>query len=176
MNPTAISGTGLLTDKVVLILGASSGIGADAAQVFCEEGATVMLGARSTDRLTALSDRLEQQGHRVAHQTCDITNAADVQAIVDATVDRYGRIDAAFNNAGISQGGHRLIDLTEEQYDEVMATNLRGIWLALRHRSAPCSKATAPARSSTPAASAASVAHAVWAPTPPPSAGSSGSR
>lgn len=129
---TTSTGTGLLNDKVVLILGASSGIGADAARVFCEEGAELMLAARSTDRLAELTDTLNQQGHRVDYQACDIANAADVQAIVDTTVSRHGRIDGAFNNAGVSQGGHRLIDLTEDQYDEVMSINLRGIWLALR--------------------------------------------
>ena len=110
--------TGLLAGKVVLVVGGSTGIGADAARVFAQEGASVMIAARSKDALAALTDELTGAGH-------------DVARFVDATLDRFGRLDGAFNNAGINQHG-RLDEVSEEDFDRVMAVNVKGTWLCLR--------------------------------------------
>jgi NAD(P)-dependent dehydrogenase (short-subunit alcohol dehydrogenase family) len=123
--------SGLLTGKVVLLVGGSTGIGADAARVFAAEGASVMLAARSRDRLAALTDELAGAGHDVAHIAGDVSVAADVARFVDATLARFGRLDGAFNNAGINQLG-RLDDVSEEDFDRVMAVNVKGTWLCLR--------------------------------------------
>ncbi|HVV17892.1 MAG TPA: SDR family NAD(P)-dependent oxidoreductase [Pseudonocardiaceae bacterium] len=123
--------SGLLTGKVVLLVGGSTGIGADAARVFAAEGASVMLAARSRDRLAALADELTGAGHDVAHIAGDVSVAADVARFVDATLARFGRLDGAFNNAGINQLG-RLDDVSEEDFDRVMAVNVKGTWLCLR--------------------------------------------
>ncbi|MTD53405.1 SDR family NAD(P)-dependent oxidoreductase [Amycolatopsis pithecellobii] len=123
--------SGLLAGKVVLLVGASAGIGADAASVFAEEGASLMLTARSEDALATLTEKLTSAGHDVAYTTGDVSVAADVAGFVDATVERFGRLDGAFNNAGINQQG-RLDEVSEEDFDRVMAINVKGTWLCLR--------------------------------------------
>lgn len=124
---------GLLEDKVVLLVGASTGIGVDAARVFAEEGASVMLAARSTDALEQLSSELTAAGHEVGFVTADVASPADVARMVDATVERFGRLDGAFNNAGITQTG-MLHEVSEEDFDRIMAVNVKGVWLCLREQ------------------------------------------
>ncbi|GAA5128506.1 SDR family NAD(P)-dependent oxidoreductase [Pseudonocardia adelaidensis] len=126
-----MTGAGLLTGKVVLVVGGSTGIGADSARVFAEEGASLMLAARSEDALAALTGELASGGCDVAYTAGDVSVAADVARFVDATVERFGRLDGAFNNAGISQQG-RLDEVPEEDFDRVMAVNVKGMWLCLR--------------------------------------------
>ena len=123
---------GLLAGKVIAIIGASAGIGAAAARLFSRQGATLMLGARSDDRLAELAEKLRRDGAEVEHCRCDIGSAADTAALVDKTLARYGRLDGAFNNAGISGGIGRLADLSEERFDELARVNFKGIWLAMR--------------------------------------------
>jgi NAD(P)-dependent dehydrogenase (short-subunit alcohol dehydrogenase family) len=123
--------TGLLAGKVVLVVGGSTGIGADSARVFAEEGASVMLAARSRDTLAALTEELTGAGQDVAYTAGDVSVGADVAQFVDATLARFGRLDGAFNNAGISQYG-RLDDVSEKDFDRIMAVNVKGTWLCLR--------------------------------------------
>lgn len=165
---------GLLQDKVVLITGASTGIGADAARVLSDEGATVVLAARSADRLAELTDELTASGAPSSYVTVDVSDPAQVQRMIDTTVERHGRLDGAFNNAGISQGGRRpLAEVPEDVFDRVLAVDLKAVWLCCAPRSPPCWTSTQRARSSTPLASAASAAVPPWPPTPPPSTASS---
>ncbi|WP_236791079.1 SDR family NAD(P)-dependent oxidoreductase [Amycolatopsis sp. GM8] len=123
--------SGLLAGKVVLVVGASTGIGADAARIFAEEGASVMLAARSADTLAALTEKLAGDGHDVAYTAGDVSVAADVARFVGDTVARFGRLDGAFNNAGINQYG-RLDEVSEVDFDRLMAVNVKGTWLCLR--------------------------------------------
>ena len=123
--------TGLLDGKAVLIVGASTGIGLEAARVFAEEGARLVLSARSADALEAIAAELRDAGHEVQVVVGDVTSGADVARIVDATVDAYGRLDGAFNNAGIGQVG-LLHEVSEEDFDRVMEVNVKGVWLCLR--------------------------------------------
>ncbi|GAA0252138.1 SDR family NAD(P)-dependent oxidoreductase [Cryptosporangium japonicum] len=120
-----------LDGKVVLVVGASAGIGADAARVFAADGAKLMLVARTEGPLAELAAELEKDGHDVAYTTGDVANAADVARFVDATVDRFGRLDGAFNNAAMTQAG-RLDQVPEEEFDRIMAVNVRGTWLCIR--------------------------------------------
>ncbi|TCK25833.1 SDR family NAD(P)-dependent oxidoreductase [Pseudonocardia endophytica] len=128
-----MAGDGMLAGKVVLLVGASSGIGADAARLFAAEGATLMLAARSADALAGLTDELTAAGHTAAHVAGDVSVAADVASFVDATLDRFGRLDGAFNNAGANQQG-RLDEVSEQDFDRVMAVNVKGTWLCLREQ------------------------------------------
>jgi NAD(P)-dependent dehydrogenase (short-subunit alcohol dehydrogenase family) len=121
----------MLAGKVVLVVGGSTGIGADAARLFAREGAAVMVTARSKDTLAALADELTGEGHDVAWTAGDVSSAADVEQFVDAALARFGRLDGAFNNAGINQYG-RLDEVSEEDFDRVMAVNVKGTWLCLR--------------------------------------------
>ena len=123
--------TGLLDGKAVLIVGASTGIGVEAARVFAEEGARLVLSARSADALEAVATELRDAGHEVQVVVGDVTSGADVARMVDATVEAYGRLDGAFNNAGIGQVG-LLHEVSEEDFDRVMEVNVKGVWLCLR--------------------------------------------
>ena len=123
--------SGLLTGKVILVVGASAGIGADAAREFAADGASLMLVARSKQPLAELTDELTAAGHDVAYTTGDISIAADVATVVDATVARFGRLDGAFNNAAMTQGG-RVDQVSEADFDRIMAVNVKGTWLCLR--------------------------------------------
>ncbi|MET1075899.1 MAG: SDR family NAD(P)-dependent oxidoreductase [Umezawaea sp.] len=127
------AGTGLLAGKVVLVVGGSTGIGADAARVFAEEGASVMIAARSEKTLAALTGELTAAGHDVAHTAGDVSVGADVARFVGDAVARFGRLDGAFNNAGVNQYG-RLDDVSEEDFDRIMAVNVKGVWLCLREQ------------------------------------------
>lgn len=123
--------TGLLAGKVVLVVGASTGIGADAVRLFAAEGASVMAASRSGDRLAELTEELTAAGHDVAYTVGDVSVGADVARFVDDTLARFGRLDGAFNNAGINQYGP-LDQVSEEDFDRIMAVNVKGTWLCLR--------------------------------------------
>ncbi|MFJ7272324.1 SDR family NAD(P)-dependent oxidoreductase [Streptomyces sp. NPDC099050] len=123
---------GLLEDKVVLITGASSGIGAAAAFVFAREGASVVLAARREERLTALTAELNGKGFRASSVVCDVTRAEDVRRAVAHATERFGGFDGAFNNAGIGGDQTPLHEMEDEVYDSIFDTNVRGLWNCLR--------------------------------------------
>ncbi|MFL6127392.1 SDR family NAD(P)-dependent oxidoreductase [Actinophytocola sp.] len=121
----------MLAGKAILVVGASSGIGADSARVFAEGGASVMLVARHEEPLAALTKDLTSAGHDVAHTTGDVTSSASVTAFVDAAVARFGWLDGAFNCAATGGAG-RLDEVPEADFDRLMAVNVKGTWLCLR--------------------------------------------
>lgn len=123
--------TGPLARKVVLVIGASAGIGADTARVLAADGARLMLVARTAGPLEELATELSSAGHEVEAITGDVSRADDVARVVDAAVARFGRLDAAFNNAALTQSG-RLDQVTEDDFDQLMAVNVKGTWLAIR--------------------------------------------
>ncbi|AGP61214.1 SDR family NAD(P)-dependent oxidoreductase [Streptomyces rapamycinicus] len=120
-----------LAGKVILLVGASAGIGADAARVLAEDGAALMLVARTEEPLAVLTEELASAGHDVAYTTGDVSDVASVTRFVDATVARFGRLDGAFNNAAMTQGG-RLDAVPEADFDRIMAVNVKGTWLCVR--------------------------------------------
>ncbi|MFF8278059.1 glucose 1-dehydrogenase [Streptomyces lateritius] len=122
----------LLTEKVALITGASSGIGAAAARVFAREGARVVLTARREDKLKALVADLREQGLEAEYVVADMTRRADTAAAVAHAVESYGRLDLAFNNAGWGTGREPLHEMDDELYDRIMDVNVRGVWNCLR--------------------------------------------
>jgi NAD(P)-dependent dehydrogenase (short-subunit alcohol dehydrogenase family) len=114
-----------LRDRVVAVTGGASGIGLATVRAFVAEGA----------RVTALdrnAEALEQVGDGIATRALDVTSAADVDAAFDEIAAREGRIDIAVNNAGISRGLAWLHQVEESAYDDVLAVNLKGIWLCMR--------------------------------------------
>jgi NAD(P)-dependent dehydrogenase (short-subunit alcohol dehydrogenase family) len=116
----------MLQGKVVLVVGASAGIGVEAARVFAADGARLMLVARREEPLAKLAAELD-----AAYHVGDVSRAADVAAFVQSTVDRYGRLDGAFNNAAMGQSG-RIDEVPEDEFDRVMAVNVKGTWLCMR--------------------------------------------
>lgn len=120
-----------LAGRVALVTGASRGIGAACAQAFLAAGASVSIGARDEDALSALEDRLDAPSRVLALPT-DVTDAAALSRLVEATVERFGRLDAAINNAGTIHRPAPIADIDPDEFDRVVATNLRGVYLSMR--------------------------------------------
>ncbi|MFE9251321.1 glucose 1-dehydrogenase [Streptomyces sp. NPDC007088] len=125
---------GLLAGKTAFISGASSGIGAAAARVFCREGAAVMLVARREKKLASLTRELLDEGYEAEYAVADVVHSAEVAAAVDRTLARFGRLDVAFNNAGIGAPQAPLHVMADKLYDAIMDTNVRGVWNCMRHQ------------------------------------------
>ena len=119
---------GELDGKVAVITGAGSGMAKAATQVFVREGASV-LAADVSGREDQTADEL---GDAVVAFHCDVTSEADVEAMFAAALDRFGRVDAVLNVAGLGSGG-MLADLTLEEYHRIMAVNLQGVMLGTKH-------------------------------------------
>ncbi len=122
----------LLIGKTALVTGGSSGIGRAAALAFAHAGAAVMVADIDVDGGTETIALIRRQGGSADFIETDVTNAVEVDAMVAATVDRFGRLDCAFNNAGISGGWVSLLDCDDATFDRVMAVNVKGVWHCLR--------------------------------------------
>ncbi len=115
-----------IAGKVVVITGASSGLGEAAARLLSEEGATVVLGARRLDRIEALAEELEGKGGKALALQTDVTDREQVEALVDAAVQTYGRIDVMINNAGLMP--HSPLErLKVDEWDRMVDVNLKGV-------------------------------------------------
>lgn len=116
-----------LTGKVVLVTGASSGIGAHMARVAAQAGARVVIGARRLDRLEQVASDIERLGGEVLGVAMDVTDRASVEAAFDAAEARFGVVDVVLNNAGIGNG-QRALEISEEDWRSMLSTNLDGVW------------------------------------------------
>ncbi|MEJ8850789.1 glucose 1-dehydrogenase [Variovorax rhizosphaerae] len=132
MDPTR-----MLEDKIVLITGAAAGIGRATALLAAREGARLALADIDLQRAEETADLVVQAGGQALALRVDISNASAVGAMVEDTVSHYGRLDHAFNNAGIAQwqcgaAGRKVGELTEEQFAQIMGVNVTGTWLCMR--------------------------------------------
>nr|WP_229925250.1 glucose 1-dehydrogenase [Streptomyces longispororuber] len=123
--------SGLLAGKVAFVTGAGRGIGAAAARLFAREGARVLLAARTEDELKKVAEGIRADGGTADHAVCDLADPASVRAAVDRCVERYGRLDVAFNNGATGQPPGPLDQLSEADFDHVSAVNFKGPWLAM---------------------------------------------
>jgi NAD(P)-dependent dehydrogenase (short-subunit alcohol dehydrogenase family) len=119
-------------DKVALVTGAASGIGLATVKAFAESGASVVLADWNEEAAQSAAKELVAQGHKALAIRCDVSNDAQVEAMIAQTVAAFGRLDVAFNNAGVQNILAETADTTREDYDRVMAINLRGVWSCMK--------------------------------------------
>ncbi|WP_447951717.1 SDR family NAD(P)-dependent oxidoreductase [Chryseobacterium koreense] len=121
------------TGKVALITGAGSGMGLATAEAFLDAGASVVLSGNNYDRVKEQVDRLSSKGKTLAVQ-CDVSNEQEVKALIEKTVKEFGRIDAAYNNAGIMPPFAEIAEADTEDFINVHDVNLKGVWLCVKYQ------------------------------------------
>jgi NAD(P)-dependent dehydrogenase (short-subunit alcohol dehydrogenase family) len=119
--------------KVALVTGASAGMGLAAAQAFADAGAAVVLADIDDAAAGVAAEKLVADGHQAIAVGCDVADEDQVAAMVEQTVSTFGRLDAAYNNAGIQTPNVETADASGDEFDKVNAINLRGVWNCMKH-------------------------------------------
>lgn len=119
-------------NKVALVTGAASGLGLATTKAFAESGASVVLADWNEEAAQSAAKELAAQGHKTLAIRCDVSDDAQVEAMVKQTVATFGKLDAAYNNAGVQNVLAETADTTREDYDRVMGINLRGVWSCMK--------------------------------------------
>ncbi len=122
-----------MNGKVALITGASTGIGHATSEAFAARGASVVLAARREQELDTLAAEIKSRGGNASFVVTDVAIAADVQRMVAHAIERFGRLDFAVNNAGTEGKLAPITELSEQEWDRVLDTNLKGTFLCLQH-------------------------------------------
>ncbi len=125
--------TGLLKSKVALVTGGSSGIGRASARAFAREGAKVIVSDIAIEGGEGTVDMIKEAGGKAIFVKADVSNMAEVEALIMKAVEAYGRLDCAFNNAGIACDVTSTADCTKEDWGRVMSINLNGVWYCMKH-------------------------------------------
>jgi NAD(P)-dependent dehydrogenase (short-subunit alcohol dehydrogenase family) len=120
-------------NKVALVTGAASGMGLAAARAFAEAGAAVALADFREDAVRSAAEELVTAGLKALAIRCDVTDEAQVAAMVEQTVAAFGRLDAAFNNAGVQSPVAETADASGYEFDRVISINLRGVWNCMKY-------------------------------------------
>jgi NAD(P)-dependent dehydrogenase (short-subunit alcohol dehydrogenase family) len=119
--------------KVAFVTGAGMGMGLAAAEAFAAQGASVVLADVNYDAAVDGANRITAAGGQALALQCDVSDEASVKSAIEKTVEVYGRLDAAFNNAGIQTPSADTADALSEEYDRTMAVNLRGVWNCMKY-------------------------------------------
>jgi NAD(P)-dependent dehydrogenase (short-subunit alcohol dehydrogenase family) len=126
-------GTARFAGKVALVTGAASGIGRAAAVAFAREGADVVLADVSMDGAAQTGRLIEELGRRALVVKCDVSREDEVRNLLNRTIDAFGRLDCAFNNAGIEGAQATTAECTDENWTRVIDINLKGVWLCMKY-------------------------------------------
>ena len=118
--------------KVAFVTGATSGIGRATALAFAREGARVVVADVAADGANETVRMIEQAGGKALAVTCDVSHGDDIEAALRAAIERFGRLDVAFNNAGIEQPVKPAVEIGDEEWDRLVAVNLRGVFLYMK--------------------------------------------
>ena len=119
--------------KVAFVTGAAGGIGFATARAFAESGAAVVITDVNENAAKAAADALTNAGHKALGLRCDVSDEAQVATAIAETVSAFGRLDAAYNNAGLHAPSVETADALAEDFDRVIAVNLRGVWACMKH-------------------------------------------
>ncbi|MGW2596994.1 SDR family NAD(P)-dependent oxidoreductase [Streptomyces klenkii] len=125
--------TARFTGKTVLVTGGGTGIGQAIALAFAREGARVVVAGRREEPLKETVAYVEAEGGEAVAITADVTRSEDVRALVERTVARFGGLDVAVNNVGLAVPPAKVADVSEEDWDRIVETNLKGVWLSMKH-------------------------------------------
>lgn len=126
--------SGSFTGKVALITGATSGIGQATAMAFAKAGAKVVVADIAEQGIQETAGMIEGAGGQVLAVQCDVTKAEDIKSALDKTIDAFGRLDFAFNNAGVEQPVMPVVDLSETDWDRIANVNVRGVFLCMKYQ------------------------------------------
>jgi NAD(P)-dependent dehydrogenase (short-subunit alcohol dehydrogenase family) len=129
----AANQNGSYAGKVAFVTGAGSGIGRATALAFAREGASVVVADASEQGNRKTAHMIEELGGRALAVRCDVTRAGDVRSVLDRTIETFGHLDVAFNNAGVEQEEAATGEIAEEEWERVVDTNLRGVFLCMKH-------------------------------------------
>ncbi len=121
------------TGRVALVTGAGAGMGLATAQAFAKAGAAVALVDLSREQVEEAAAELTEQGYKALAVVCDVTDEQQIAGAVATTAETFGRLDMAFNNAGIMKAPVDAAEETAEAYDQITGVNLRGVWAAMKH-------------------------------------------
>ncbi len=124
----------IFNNKVALVTGGSFGIGRATAIAFAKRGAKVVVVDWLEDKDGDTIKGIKAEGSEALFIKCDVSKASDVKAMIDQTISMFGRIDFAFNNAGIEGIMGQTHECTEENWDKTIGVNLKGIWLCMKHQ------------------------------------------
>jgi len=125
--------SGRFEGKVAFVTGATSGIGQATALAFAREGASVVVADIASDGNEETARLIEQAGGQGLPVTCDVTDGEQIEAALQAAMERFGRLDIAFNNAGIEQPIKPAGEISNDEWDRLFAVNLRGVFLSMKH-------------------------------------------
>ena len=120
-------------NKVALVTGAGSGMGLTTARAFAEAGAAVALADVNENAVRSAAEELVSAGHKAIAVRCNVADEAEVAAMVERTVSAFGRLDAAFNNAGVISLAVEMADVSGEEFERVNGINLRGVWNCMKY-------------------------------------------
>lgn len=124
---------GSFAGKVAFVTGGGSGIGRATALAFAREGASVVVADVSEQENQETARLIGERGGQALAVTCNVARAEDVKAALDRTIETFGRLDVAFNNAGVEQPTKPMTEVTEEEWDRILGVDLRGVFLCMQH-------------------------------------------